>query len=167
MMDAINYFEATGGMRKVALMSFLVVPGFLGLPAYQALVDPSGGYALPHDSFASDQFDANVQYVVCQTKVYRSTTKESPNKIDGCIADVRMSEFISPSHVVGAMEVLPTGEGLLAHERTAFCMGAALAAKHEIATNNLPSQELPGTYPNTSSNGTIRSIVHAFIHAKC
>lgn len=142
MSDAISYFEATGRDAEGGIDVFLSGAGSLGLQAYQALVDPSGGYALPHDSFASDQFDANLQYVVCQTKVYRSTTKESPDKIDGCIADVRMSEFISPSHVVGAMEVLPTGVGLLAHERTAFCMGAALAAKHEIATNNLPSQEL-------------------------
>ena len=141
MMGAVQYFESTGKDAEGGIDVFLSGVGSLGLQAYQALVDPSGGYALPHDSFASEQFSANLNYVLCQTNVSRYVTEDASNNIDGCIVDVRMSEFMLPSHVVGAMEVLPTGEGLLPHERAAFSMGAALAAKNGIATNQLPSQD--------------------------
>ncbi|KAI2488714.1 hypothetical protein MHU86_25768 [Fragilaria crotonensis] len=141
MMGAMGYFEACGRDAEGGIDVFLSGAGSLGLQAYQALVDASGGYALPHESFASEQFAADLKYVLCQTKVNRSHTKGSSDSIDGCIADVRMSEFMIPSHVVGAMEVLPVGEGLLPHERAPFSVGASLAARHGIATNELPSHD--------------------------
>jgi hypothetical protein len=147
MMEAVNFFEATGkdasDENRIGIDVFLSGAGSLGLQAYQALVDPSGGYALPHDSFASPQFKFNLEYLLSQTFVARSASDDpsAMNDIDGCVVDVRMSDFLSPSHVVGAMEVIDAiKEAVLPNERATFATGASLAAKHGIATNNLPSQ---------------------------
>mmetsp|Transcript_24375 Transcript_24375/g.36161 ORF Transcript_24375/g.36161 Transcript_24375/m.36161 type:complete len:903 (+) Transcript_24375:69-2777(+) len=154
MMQALKYFEALG---KEALESycigidvFLSGVGSLGLQAYQALVDPSGGYALPYDSFASNQFKADLNYVITHTHVPQNQDKtvENINSIDGCIVDVRMSDFITASHVVGAMEVCnentetSSKSSILSNERAAFAMGASLSAKRGLVTNNLPSDDL-------------------------
>lgn len=154
MVGAVKYFEAIGKdaiESRIGIDVFLSGAGNLGLQAYQACVDPSGGYALPHESLASPQFEFNLKYVLSQTYVSRSdknTNKDSSasssmNEIDGCIVDVRMSEFITPSHVVGAMEVINLSDGsvLLPNERSAFAIGASLAAKHGLVTNNLPSED--------------------------
>lgn len=135
MLNAIQYFEATGAAdNSIGMDVFLSGAGSLGLQAYQALVDPSGGYALPHDSFTSTQFAANLDFCVSHTFVSRG------GDMDGCTVDVRMSEFVSPSHVVGAMEVVATDQNaLLPNERSAFA--TALAAANQ-QNKSLPNQDI-------------------------
>lgn len=154
MMQALKYFEALGKEALenycIGMDVFLSGVGSLGLQAYQALVDPSGGYTLPYESFDSNQFKADLNYVVAHTHVPQSNDKtvENINSIDGCIVDVRMSDFITASHVVGAMEVCnetaetPASSSILSNERAAFAMGASLAAKQGLRTNSFPSNNL-------------------------
>lgn len=49
---------------------------------------------------------------------------------------------MTPTHVVGAGEILEDDQGLLVTERSAFAVGASLAASRGFATNNIPSNEL-------------------------
>lgn len=44
----------------------------LGLPAYQALVEPSGGYVLPHNSFSTPQLEQNLGFLLQKTFMSRS-----------------------------------------------------------------------------------------------
>jgi len=75
----------------------------LGIPAFQALVKPSEGYALSHDSFASPPLAHNLSYVVSQTQLSLANCDEAAeapevapatlaaNQLEGCIADIRIS----------------------------------------------------------------------------
>jgi Sec23/Sec24 zinc finger/Sec23/Sec24 trunk domain len=140
MQEVVPYFETIGREMDGSIDVFLSGAALLGLQAYQALVDPSGGYALPHDTFASEQLESNLHFIICQTKVNRSVTLDLSQSMNGCIADIRMPSYFVPSHVVGAMEVLPPEEDILPFDRSSFCTGAALAANHGIATSILPSR---------------------------
>lgn len=80
----------------------------LGIPAFQALVKPSDGYALSHDSFALPPLAHNLDYVVSQTQMSIADCRQEEdsetteggaappsvaNHLEGCIADVRMSRY--------------------------------------------------------------------------
>ena len=82
----------------VGLDVFCTGAGALGMHAYQALVEPSAGYALPHDTFDSDQFDHNLQYVVGQTYMSSLDTKASSGdkaigRLDECVMDIRLPRY--------------------------------------------------------------------------
>ncbi len=66
----------------------------LGLPAYQALVEPSGGYVLTHETFVTPHLNHNLEYVLHRTYVSRGTIEDSmisgTKLADGCILDIRM-----------------------------------------------------------------------------
>jgi hypothetical protein len=50
--------------------------------------------------------------------------------------------FVVPTHLVGPGEIIPVeGAQLVNTERSAFTLGATLAAKEGIPTNNVPSDE--------------------------
>lgn len=74
---------------------------FLAMPAYQALAGPSGGYALPHDSFSSPQLAHNLGYIVSQTHmsiadcegVVDNASSSTMNQLQGCLVDLRMSRY--------------------------------------------------------------------------
>ena len=145
---AIPYFSLIG---KDALENGIGVDVFcgglhaLGMPAFQALVEPSGGYALPHESFhQGTQFQSNLTHVMTQTHMSRTVDMDSLlNQMSECLIDLRMSSFIHPTHVVGSTEIIYNqAQVLLPNERSAFAIGASLAAKHGMMTNNLPKVEV-------------------------
>jgi hypothetical protein len=41
----------------------------LGLPAYQALVEPSSGYVISHDTFVTPHLQHNIQFLLQQTSM--------------------------------------------------------------------------------------------------
>jgi Sec23/Sec24 trunk domain/Sec23/Sec24 zinc finger len=144
---AIPYFSLIG---KDALETGIGIDVFcggvhaLGMPAFQALVNPSGGYALPHQSFhEGTQFHVNVAHILAQTHMSRMVDTDALlNQLSECLVDLRMSSFVHPTHVVGATEILyDEAHALLPNERSAFAVGASLAAKQGMTTYNLPSDE--------------------------
>lgn len=129
--------------------------GELALPVYQALVEPSSGYVLPHASLAEEQLRSNLDYVLRQTFVTglncladsesssgSASSLRDENWVDGCIIDFRMPSFVTPTHLVGPGELQDDSRNLLANERSSFAIGAALAAGKQMTTNNLPSMDL-------------------------
>jgi hypothetical protein len=74
---------------------------FLAMPAYQALAGPSGGYALPHESFSSPQLAHNLGYIVSQTHmsvadcegVVDNASSSTMNQLEGCLVDLRISRY--------------------------------------------------------------------------
>jgi hypothetical protein len=118
----------------------------LALPAYQALVEPSGGYVIPQLSFASDHMSRNLKFLL--TTNYMSRSRYIPEELDDgtggaeCILDIRTDGFITPTQLCGSGEVLPDQTArMVENERSAFAAGAALAAGKNLETNNLPSVE--------------------------
>ena len=72
----------------------------MGLPAYQALVEPSGGYVLPHTSLQSPQLKHNLNYVLKDSFMSRSLKS---NIIDSgidkmldwqCLLDIRTDRYL-------------------------------------------------------------------------
>ena len=144
---AIPYFSLIG---NDALDSGIGIDVFcggvhaLGMPAFQALVDPSGGYALPHESFHhGTQFRLNLGHVLSHTHMSRTDDSDSLlNHLSECLVDLRMSSFVHPTHVVGATNIIyDEAQFLLPNERSAFAVGASLAAKQGMVTNNIPSDD--------------------------
>ncbi len=144
---AVEYFDMTA---KLAVSSGVGVDVFcsgvheLALPAYQALVEPSGGYVLPLLSFdETAQFQHNLKFLLENT--YMSRSKFIPEGMDEntgaeCILDIRSEIFVTPTQLCGSGEVLPNdGARLVENERSTFAAGAAIAAKSGIKTNKLPS----------------------------
>lgn len=64
----------------------------LGMPVYQALVEPSSGYAISHDTFLTSHLRHNLQYILQSTflsGLYAPETSDM-NWIDGCFVDLRL-----------------------------------------------------------------------------
>lgn len=53
-----------------------------------------------------------------------------------------MYSFLTPTHFVGPGVLMDEDKSLMVNERSAFAAGSALAAKHNIPTNNLPSDDM-------------------------
>jgi len=53
-----------------------------------------------------------------------------------------MHSFITPTHFVGPGELIDDSRSLLVCERSAFAIGASLAAERKMTTNNLPSVDI-------------------------
>jgi len=90
----------------------------LGLPAYQSLVEPSSGYVISHDSFATPHLQRNVGFLLKRTYLSlaqyappvvaeeedqensnpavasSSPSKQQEEWIDGCTVDIRMSRYV-------------------------------------------------------------------------
>ena len=117
---------------------------------------------MPLETFSCPQFESNLDYIMKHTHLSMSD-KIDPANADpgtmmnrlesGCTVDIRMSNFLTPTHVVGAAKIEQADEedgdgitepGLLPNERAAFATGASMAAKRFLATNNLPSEEQVG-----------------------
>jgi len=73
----------------------------LALPAYQALVEPSAGYVLPHETFASAHLQHNLGYLLKHTFVSTAPLQDDANAatssqnevwMEGCVIDIRMSK---------------------------------------------------------------------------
>ena len=71
----------------------------MGLPAYQALVEPSGGYVLPHTSLKSPQLKRNLNYVLQDSFMSRSLKSSIVDSgIDAmldwqCLLDIRTDRY--------------------------------------------------------------------------
>ncbi|KAG7364666.1 Sec23/Sec24 zinc finger domain containing protein [Nitzschia inconspicua] len=146
---SVDYFDMTG---KIAVSNGIGFDVFcsgateLALPAYQALVEPSGGYVVPLLSFGTEQMEHNLRFLL--DKTYMSRSKYIPEDMEDddagaeCILDIRTDGFISPSQLCGSGEVLPgQASKMVENERPAFAKGSALAAGKGIKTNDLPSIE--------------------------
>eukprot|EP00592_Proboscia_alata_P002243 CAMPEP_0194366936 /NCGR_PEP_ID=MMETSP0174-20130528/15053_1 /TAXON_ID=216777 /ORGANISM="Proboscia alata, Strain PI-D3" /LENGTH=1108 /DNA_ID=CAMNT_0039142453 /DNA_START=48 /DNA_END=3374 /DNA_ORIENTATION=+ len=59
----------------------------LGLKAMQSLVSPSGGYALPHTSFATTQFQRNLKHLLCNTHMSKSYVTSTIGNPSGSSTD--------------------------------------------------------------------------------
>lgn len=119
----------------------------LALPAYQALVEPSGGYVLPHLSFTTLHLEQNLSFVVKNTFISKSKLDEADTAggtpVAECLVDVRAAEFVTPTHLIGPGEIVPLAEAkILNNERASFATGASLAAKQGYRTNNLPMKDM-------------------------
>jgi Sec23/Sec24 zinc finger/Sec23/Sec24 trunk domain len=144
---AVEYFDLTANFAVSSGVGFDVFccgVHELALPAYQALVEPSGGYVIPLLSFDEKfQLQHNLNFLLEHT--YMSRSRYIPEDMDDnggaeCILDIRSEIFVSPTQLCGSGEVL-TNHRMVENERPAFAAGAALAADHGIKTNNLPSTE--------------------------
>lgn len=76
----------------------------LGLPSYQALVEPSAGYVLPHECFTSPHLEHNLSYLMKSTfacgqqldGIDSSRGKRfsgQENFVDDCVVELRMSRY--------------------------------------------------------------------------
>ena len=127
----------------------------LGMPAFLALVRPSDGFALTHETFASGEAAANLRHVLGKTHISKAgksqRTDGTPNtsgdttklnKLAGCLLDIRCPMFLSPTSVVGPGVVEYDDErSVLANEQGSYAHGAQRAAANGLPTNNLPSKD--------------------------
>ena len=127
----------------------------LGMPAFLALVRPSDGFALTHETFASEEAAANLRHVLGKTHISKAgnsqRTNGTPNtsddttklnKLTGCLLDIRCPMFLSPTNVVGPGTVEYDDErSVLANEQGSYAHGAQRAAANGLPTNNLPSKD--------------------------
>jgi hypothetical protein len=136
-----HVLAATALEAGLAVDVFCTGAAALGLPAYQALVEPSAGYVLTHESFTTPHLTQHLQHIWEQTFVSRRPN--AVNALSSCLLDVRVSSFLTPTHFCGPGELVEDAEKVvLASERSAFAAGAALAAKSGLKTNHLPSRDM-------------------------
>eukprot|EP00934_Nitzschia_sp_Nitz4_P008799 Nitzschia sp. Nitz4//scaffold301_size22573//4197//6998//NITZ4_008550-RA/size22573-processed-gene-0.17-mRNA-1//1//CDS//3329547004//8789//frame0 len=167
---AVDFYDLTATVALetgVALDVFCSGALELALPAYQALVDPSGGYVLPHFTFTEKQLLHNLTYVLEHTYVspdlaglvdatqppveskarglrrwFPKRKKEDDISQPACLVDIRCDSFMIPTHLVGPCELLPTTSAKLPLlERAAFHQAAENATKQGIKTNAFPSEQ--------------------------
>ena len=84
----------------------------LALPVFQAMVEISGGYVLPHDTFTTPHLQHNLEFILKETylsKTKRETFLDStvihsimspPHRtttttdLEGCVVDLRISGYV-------------------------------------------------------------------------
>lgn len=70
------------------------------MPAYQALVEPSGGYVIPHTSFTTSNLTQNLKFLLQSTAIARSQkSAEELDVADGkikseIIFDIRTDRYV-------------------------------------------------------------------------
>lgn len=146
---AVEYFDMAAKFAVSSGVGFDVFCSGvheLALPAYQALVEPSGGYVIPLVSFdETSQLQHNLNFLLNNSYMSRSRDIPEEEYDDGgaeCILDIRTEIFVTPSQLCGSGEVLSDQSSwMVENERSAFSMGAGTAADHGIKTNKLPSNE--------------------------
>jgi hypothetical protein len=144
---SVEYFDMTATFAVSTGVGFDVFCSGvteLALPAYQALVEPSGGYVLPLVSFTTPRFEHDLKFLLKNT--YMSRSKFVPDDLDAggaeCILDIRTDSFTTPTQLCGSGEVLlDQVSQMVENERPAFAEGCALAAEQGFKTNKLPSTE--------------------------
>ena len=85
-----SYFERHAGAE------------FLAMPTYQALVRPSGGYALSHESFSSPRLPHNLGYILSQTHMsiadceglVENASSSVMDQLQGCLVDLRIARYL-------------------------------------------------------------------------
>ena len=129
---SIEFFDTLARSTPGVAMDVLCTGSSeLAIAAYQALVEPSAGYVLPHESYmattngvSSDSLphplQHNLTFLLQQTYVtsvantvfsdsqaYSRVDVEGENSTwGGCIVDIRASPFLTPTHLVGPGELV-------------------------------------------------------------
>lgn len=125
----------------------------LQLSLYQALVDSSGGCVIPHDTY-TPRLAANLEISFKSTFfagislgcMSEKSTPEEQQWKDGCIVDMRMSSFLTATHLVGYGDVLDDScKVLLPNEEDAFSQTCDSIQKQGWRTSNLPLKEMVET----------------------
>lgn len=141
---AIEYFDTTANFALetgVGIDVFCSGVNELGLPAYQALVEPSGGYVLSHFSLNSVQLKRNLNFVLQSTYTSRWPVAEldgEQNDDPQVFLDIRTDSFMTPSSLNGPGELIADDTDMLENERSAFASGASLAIDADFDTDGLP-----------------------------
>jgi hypothetical protein len=83
----------------VVVVFYLQGANELGLPAYQALVEPSGGYVLPHLSFTTPHLEHNLKFLLQHTFMSKSRSTPDDLEEDGggppeCFVDIRADRYV-------------------------------------------------------------------------
>jgi hypothetical protein len=96
---AVSFFRIVGrSADSVAVDVFCSGALELALPAYQALVEGSGGYAISHDTFSGPHLTKNASFILDQTKLSLGLFREEETEnienpeswLEGCTVDIRL-----------------------------------------------------------------------------
>eukprot|EP00536_Pseudo-nitzschia_multiseries_P008320 jgi/Psemu1/257096/estExt_Genewise1Plus.C_2100020 len=143
---SVEYFDELGTIAisvGIGIDVFCSGVTELALPAYQAMVDPSGGYVLPLATLDTPQLEKNLQFIIENTYMSRSIADETyDDQLDGaeCYVDIRTDSFVTPMQMCGSGQVLPSVcAEVLEHEKPAYELGEQLAVKKGFNVKNLPS----------------------------
>jgi len=144
---SVEYFDL---MANVALEAGVGIDVFcagsneLGLPAYQSLVDPSGGYVVTQLSFDVPQLEHNLKFLLEETYLARpknDIAEESDDKPEVYL-DIRSDSFMDPAQLVGPGEIVPVEtDQMMDSELEAFLAGSELAEENGLEVDNLPMEE--------------------------
>lgn len=74
----------------------------LGLPVFQALVEPSGGYVIPHETFTTNHLSQNLEFLLNETFLSKSKRDNADStvnvaatsnsaQLEGCMVDMRIA----------------------------------------------------------------------------
>mmetsp|Transcript_23585 Transcript_23585/g.25117 ORF Transcript_23585/g.25117 Transcript_23585/m.25117 type:complete len:964 (-) Transcript_23585:2914-5805(-) len=143
---AVEYFDMAANFAisvGIGIDVFCCGVTELALPAYQAMVEPSGGYVMPLVSFDIPQLEQNLKFILQNSYISRSMNipEEIFDNLE-CILDIRSDSFVTPTQLCGSGKVLPDfNTEMVENERSAFEEGSKLAAEKGFKTSNLPSSK--------------------------
>jgi hypothetical protein len=143
---AVEYFDMTANFAvSIGIGIDVVCCGVteLALPAYQAMVEPSGGYVMPLVTLDTPQLEQNLEFILQNTYISRSANiaEEEIGNVE-CILDIRSDSFVTPTQLCGSGKVLPDLDAeMVENERSAFEEGSRLAAEKGFKIKNLPSSK--------------------------
>jgi len=104
--SAVQYFEklaAVAQEHEVGIDVFCTGAHELAMPVFQAVVEPSGGYVIPHETFETPHLKYNMEFLLSETYISKSKATNSDPTIavtsnhhtsthlEGCMVDMRMS----------------------------------------------------------------------------
>ncbi|CAJ1950520.1 unnamed protein product [Cylindrotheca closterium] len=141
---AIDYFDTTASFALdtgVGIDVFCSGVTELAIPAYQALVEPSGGYVVSHVSLASKQLKQNFTWILQNTYTSRSPAVDSDDTATNdsqVFLDIRTDSFMTPSTLNGPGELIAEDADMLETERKGYEEGAELAVEDGFETKDLP-----------------------------
>mmetsp|Transcript_31582 Transcript_31582/g.76274 ORF Transcript_31582/g.76274 Transcript_31582/m.76274 type:complete len:1031 (+) Transcript_31582:58-3150(+) len=141
---AIDYFDTTASFALdtgVGIDVFCSGVTELAIPAYQALVEPSGGYVMSHTSLASKQLKQNFNWVLQNTYTSRSPAVDSDDTTTNdsqMFLDIRTDSFMTPSTLNGPGELIAEDADMLETERKGYEEGVELAVEEGFETKDLP-----------------------------
>ncbi|KAL3942917.1 MAG: hypothetical protein SGBAC_002989 [Bacillariaceae sp.] len=144
---AIDYFDTTATFALetgVGIDVFCSGVTELAIPAYQALVEPSGGYVMSHISLSSKQLKQNFNWVLQNTYTSCSPVVDSDDtgtNDSQMFLDIRTDSFMTPSTLNGPGELIAEDADMLETERKGYEEGAELAVEEGFETQNLPLAE--------------------------
>ena len=143
---AVEHFDALASAAidvGIGLDVFCCGVTELGLPAYQAMVEPSGGYVVPLLTLDTPQLNQNLKFILNDTYMSRSRyiPKDLTTSGAECIIDIRSDSFVTPSQLCGSGTVLTQRtSGLIENETSAYEEGSRLALEKGFKVRNLPSE---------------------------